>query len=359
LGIQAFANFFDSSSAANATFIVNGPSVADLTTGVLTFYDTTTAANATITLNGGTAPGVLGGRLYFIVGSPTAADAALIAKDGTNGGHGGLIFFLADSIGERSRVQVFGHGRLDISRHNAPGVGLGSIEGDGLVWLGTNNLSVGANNRNTTFTGMIREGTFSHGPGSFTKVGTGTLILTNESSYTGGTVVDGEGALLVNNNPRNGSSGTGTGPVMIEAGTLGGSGSIAGPVTIGTGSGAGATLSPGAEPNRPDIFTIVNSLLLNSDATYLWKFDAVKARGGLIVAEGVTINGASFSALEARSGTLTSGTVLSAISNTSADPISGTFSNLPDGGTITVGSNIFQANYEGGDGNDLTLTVVP
>jgi len=62
--------------------------------------------------------------------------------------------------------------------------------------------------------------------------------------------------------------------------------------------------------------------------------------------------------LEARSGTLTSGTVLSAISNTSADPISGTFSNLPDGGTITVGSNIFQANYEGGDGNDLTLTVV-
>ena len=26
---------------------------------------------------------------------------------------------------------------------------------------------------------------------------------------------------------------------------------------------------------------------------------------------------------------------------------------------LTVGSNTFQANYEGGDGNDLTLTVVP
>jgi len=25
---------------------------------------------------------------------------------------------------------------------------------------------------------------------------------------------------------------------------------------------------------------------------------------------------------------------------------------------ITIGSNKFQANYEGGDGNDLTLTVV-
>ena len=34
------------------------------------------------------------------------------------------------------------------------------------------------------------------------------------------------------------------------------------------------------------------------------------------------------------------------------------FSNLADGGTIVAGSNTFQADYEGGDGNDLTLTVV-
>ena len=33
--------------------------------------------------------------------------------------------------------------------------------------------------------------------------------------------------------------------------------------------------------------------------------------------------------------------------------------NLPDGATITSGNNTFQANYEGGNGNDLTLTVVP
>lgn len=36
-----------------------------------------------------------------------------------------------------------------------------------------------------------------------------------------------------------------------------------------------------------------------------------------------------------------------------------TFTNLPDGATITAGSNAFQASYEGGDGNNLTLTVVP
>lgn len=40
-----------------------------------------------------------------------------------------------------------------------------------------------------------------------------------------------------------------------------------------------------------------------------------------------------------------------------ATPIGGTFSNLPDGSAFTVGSNTFQANYEGGSGNDLTLGV--
>jgi len=32
---------------------------------------------------------------------------------------------------------------------------------------------------------------------------------------------------------------------------------------------------------------------------------------------------------------------------------------LADGSTITVGNNTFAADYQGGDGNDLTLTVVP
>lgn len=31
---------------------------------------------------------------------------------------------------------------------------------------------------------------------------------------------------------------------------------------------------------------------------------------------------------------------------------------MPDGSGISAGFNTFEANYEGGDGNDLTLTVV-
>ena len=49
------------------------------------------------------------------------------------------------------------------------------------------------------------------------------------------------------------------------------------------------------------------------------------------------------------------GLVLTAIDNTSATPIVGTFSNLSDGAVLTANGNNFQASYEGGDGNDLTL----
>ena len=79
-----------------------------------------------------------------------------------------------------------------------------------------------------------------------------------------------------------------------------------------------------------------------------------------MIANGVTIDsGAQFNFVAFANKTLRVGKVFVGISNTAATPISGTFANLPDGSTVTVGSNTFQANYEGCDGNDLTLTVVP
>src|SRR5439155_18681339 len=99
----------------------------------------------------------------------TADDATLIANGDSNGGTGGTILFGGDSIGGRARVEVFDDGNLDISAHNAPGVTIGSIEGSGVVFLGVNNLTVGSNSLNTTFSGVIQDG------GSLTKVGQGTL----------------------------------------------------------------------------------------------------------------------------------------------------------------------------------------
>jgi fibronectin-binding autotransporter adhesin len=58
-------------------------------------------------------------------------------------------------------------------------------------------------------------------------------------------------------------------------------------------------------------------------------------------------------------GKLRQGTSYSVISNTASTPIGGTFANLPDGAILSVSGNNLQASYSGGDGNDLTLSVVP
>jgi hypothetical protein len=58
-------------------------------------------------------------------------------------------------------------------------------------------------------------------------------------------------------------------------------------------------------------------------------------------------------------GKLKAGASFTVLSNTASTPISGTFANLADGAILTVGNVSLQASYEGGDGNDLTLTVVP
>jgi hypothetical protein len=157
-------------------------------------------------------------------------------------------------------------------------------------------------------------------------------------------------------------SGTGTGAVSVNAGTLGGSGIIAGATIIGTGSGTGAFLAPATGTNVQATLTTQSDLTFNSDATYTYSFRAQRnrARTDKVIANGVTINSGAMIALSGQSsGALTQGLVLTLVSNASANPISGTFSNLPDGGIVTINGNTFQASYSRGDGNDLTLTVVP
>ena len=101
-------------------------------------------------------------------------------------------------------------------------------------------------------------------------------------------------------------------------------------------------------------------LSFNAGSTYTYAFKAKgnKAKTDKVIANRIN-SGASFNLSGTTKGNLTSGLVLTVISNTSASAIAGTFSNLADGAVVTVNGNSFQASYEGGDGNDLTLTVVP
>lgn len=77
------------------------------------------------------------------------------------------------------------------------------------------------------------------------------------------------------------------------------------------------------------------------------------------MANGLIESGGQFNFSAVANKRLAAGTIFTALSNTSATPINGTFANLPDGSTFTAGKNSYQVSYAGGDGNDLPLTVVP
>jgi autotransporter-associated beta strand protein len=359
-GDTGFVQFQTGSFAGDATFHDLGATVAGGVGGRTDFFDSHTSADESTIINeGATVAGATGGASSFLLFSPTAGNATLIANAGSNGGGGGTFTFKDASTGGTARVELFGNGYLDLSGKNGGTFSIGSIEGDGQVYLGRENCSVGSNGLSTTFSGVLHPGGpggVGHGTGALTKIGSGTLTLSGANLYTAGTTVS-AGTLVVSNTT---GSATGTGTVQVNAGALGGSGIISGAVTVGTGSGEGAFLAPAAGTTKQATLTIQSGLIFNANATYTYTFKAKKkkARADKVIANGVTINsGAIFAFQGTAQGTLTQGLVLTAISNTAATPIVGTFSNLPDGAILTVNGNNFQANYEGGDGNDLTLTV--
>jgi autotransporter-associated beta strand protein len=350
-GFSSQMDFQGVSSAGEGTFTTIGGSTSGEHGSFILFDNTATADNATFVINGGLGAGLSATALLFI-DTTTAANANITANGGVGGSKGGMVSFQTQSTGGTASVTLNGNAKLDISTHNAPGVTIGSLAGAGSVLLGANTLTIGSNNVSTTFSGVIQDS------GGLTKTGTGTLTLTGSNTYTGNTTVT-AGVLGISNTL---GSGAGSGSVNVQAGTLGGKGIISGAVTIGTGSGSGAFLAPAAGSNVQATLTIQSALTFKADATYTYTFRAKRnrARTDKVIASGVTINSGATIALSGQTqGTLSQGLVLTLISNTSANPISGTFSNLPDGGIVTINGNNFQASYEGGDGNDLTLTVVP
>lgn len=213
--------FRANSKAGNGTFIANGGQIAGAGGGQINLQDDSTAENGTFYANGATVDGAFGGRVTFTFLEPTAASATLIATGGvgTGEGAGGGIVFEGGSTGGEPRVEIFGNGFLDIHTSQLT---IGSLEGDGSVFLGVAVLSVGSNNLSTNFSGLIEssEGT----TGVLTKIGTGTLALNGPNTYTGGTTIE-AGTLLVQTKN---ASATGTGPVQVNGGTLGGVGKMSG-----------------------------------------------------------------------------------------------------------------------------------
>ena len=167
--------------------------------GITNFFQNSSAGNATITTNAG------GVTRFF--GNSTGGNAMFITNAGGQVDISGLGFF-PDGAPSPGSVPMTA----------------GSIEGAGSYLLGSKTLIVGSNNLSTTVSGTISDGGNQGGTGgSLVKVGTGTLTLSGANTYTGLTTIS-TGAINL--------TGSLLSPVSVEqSGTLGSTGTVFNTVT--------------------------------------------------------------------------------------------------------------------------------
>lgn len=182
INVTGAANL-QTSNVSSQNFVLNGN---------LTGSGTLTVIAAASTVNqiqlGGTDEGFTG---TFIINSGNTAMAFNSASAGGTSAN----WVFNDNSSQRAKLN-FGTGSIDF----------GSLSGSGYianVAAGTATVSVGANNANTTFSGIL-EGNGSDAI-ALTKVGTGTLTLTGNNGYTGGTIIN-AGTVQINSDSGLGAS---------------------------------------------------------------------------------------------------------------------------------------------------------
>ncbi len=148
------------------------------------------------------------------------------------------------------------------------------LQGSRDLAIGSNTLSVGANNNSTTYSGNLS------GTGAVSKVGTGTFDLSGANAYTGATDVA-AGTLLIN-----GSTAGGAVTVQSSA-SLGGSGTVGGATTFLNGS----IHTPG---NSAGLQTFTSGLTYNTGSTFQWELMGNTSSGRGSIFDAVDVSGGAF-----------------------------------------------------------------
>ena len=181
-------------------------------TGVVSFNNNSGLGNATI-LNNGTLEiagssaenaGITNNHIVNFFGTGTGGNATI-----QNNG-GGVVNFEGFSTGGNAVIANNAGAVVDFSGssglNNDHKLSIGAIPGDGNVYLGSNELSIGGTNQDITLSSVFSDcgasgndcqNTGATG-GSLVKVGAGTLTIANTNTYTGGTTVS-AGKLQIGN----------------------------------------------------------------------------------------------------------------------------------------------------------------
>jgi autotransporter-associated beta strand protein len=198
--------------------------------------------------------------------------------------------------------------------------------------------------------------------------GTGTLTLGAANTYEHGTTVE-SGTLLANNTT---GSATGSGPVLVLAdGTFSGTGAVESELIV-----QGGVLAPGVDDGTPGTADVaVGSLTLDSLSTFVVQLDGSLPGDGPGTYDQVVVNSAvnlnsdnnptGGAVLDVELNFMPSiGDVFVLIANNGPDPVQGTFANLVEGASLTVGGYAYLITYQYdadtgtlGTGNDVALIV--
>jgi autotransporter-associated beta strand protein len=353
LGLQSGGFIVDNNTegadAINTGVTLNGPATITLSTGAvgLSFGVNPITGTGPLTLvNNGTDD-----ALQFLVAN-TYTGATII--DGT-----GRVFAAVNgAIPTGSALTVNGSVLFGESST------IGSLAGGGSVFMnGNNTLIVGGDNTSTTFSGVYQD---SGGAAALTKTGTGTLILTGNNTYTGGTTITG-GMLQLGNG---GASGSILGNVINNgifainrSDTL-----TFGNVISGTGAfqqkGPGATILTGNNSYaggtalNAGTLAVGSSTALGTGALTFANGTTLQAAGnGLSLANAMTLNGAD--TVDTQANTLTLAGVLSGTGGltkigTGTLTLSG--ANTYSGGTTLAGGTLSLANNQALGTGALTTT---
>lgn len=263
-----------------------------------------TGGNTANIIFGGNGNGTIGlGINDFTSGLGTGAG---LVDLGTSAGFAAFYTSRAVNLGGSSAQVTWRNSTSDPGNFVVSSLRLSDVVADATVdFQNPIDLNAGARtvdvSNGTASTDAVLSGILSSGTGSLIKSGGGTLKITANNTYGGGTTIN-QGRLLVSNTS---GSGTGSGAVTVSStATLGGTGSISGTVTVNP----GGHIAPGESIES----LAVGSLIVNTGSFLDFELGVPGSPGvnsdliNVINSGGLTLTGGSVTLADA--GGLAAGT---------------------------------------------------